>query len=90
VTPRHFDFLGAAFARVGTAPAFARHLTGGPVKITHPVRNYTGFVRVGGLRIDFLDGQAESTNLKAADRKALEAAGYTVESTRAAKDDDSK
>ncbi len=76
------SLLDAALRRVGTVPAFARHLTGGPVKITHPNKRYTGPVVAGDVRLFFVDGETESTNLKAAQRKALEQAGYTVESTR--------
>lgn len=81
------NLLAAAFARVGTAPAFARHVTGGTVKITHPSRRYTGPIVAGDVRLFFLNGEAESTALKAGQRKALEDAGYKVESTRAAKSD---
>jgi hypothetical protein len=76
------NLLHAALGRVGTGAAYARHLTGGPVKITHPNRRYTGPVVAGDVRLFFVDGETQSTNLRAAQRKALEAAGYTVESTR--------
>jgi hypothetical protein len=82
------NLLAAAFARVGSGSAFARHLTGGPVKITHPNKRYTGPVVAGDVRLFFVDGETESTNIKAAQRKALEDAGYKVESTRAAKADE--
>jgi hypothetical protein len=75
--------LSAAFRRVGTGSAFARHI-GGPVKITHPVPHYSGGV-TGAIRLRFVDGEAEATNLKPAQRKALEDAGFKVESPRAAK-----
>jgi uridine phosphorylase len=94
VTPHpRSPLLDAALARVGTGSAFTRHIQGGTVKITHPAKGYTGHIRVGGRRIDFLDGEAEATNLSTADRNALSDAGYTVTSGRAAaadKDDDGK
>jgi hypothetical protein len=86
--PDRPPLLSAALARVGTGSAFTRHITGGPVKITHPTRNYTGHIRVGGRRVDFIDGEAEATNLSAADRKALTDAGYSVTSARSAADKD--
>ncbi|HYF71186.1 MAG TPA: hypothetical protein VD864_00115 [Nocardioides sp.] len=78
--------LAAALARVGSGAAYTRHLRGGPVRITHPNKRYTGPVVAGDVRLFFIDGETESTNLKAAQRKALEAAGFTVESTRAKPD----
>jgi hypothetical protein len=77
--------LAAAFARVGYGTTPPRPLPAGDrVKITHPVKGYTGPVR-GAARLDFVNGEATDTNLSAAQRKALEAAGFKVESTRAAK-----
>jgi len=82
--------LAAALARVGSGSAFAHHLTGGPVKITHPNRRYTGPVVAGDLRLFFIDGETEQTGIKPATRKALEAAGYTVTSARDSSGDDAR
>jgi hypothetical protein len=54
------------------------------VKITHPVKGYSGPV-AGPIRLHFVGGEAEATNLKAGVRKSLEDAGFTVESPRATK-----
>jgi hypothetical protein len=82
--------LTAALARVGTGTAWGRVLQGGPVIIRHPVKGYTGPV-AGPIRLHFVDGRAEATNLKASTRKALEEADFIVESPReAAKDDTGK
>lgn len=75
---------GTASPGLGAERTASHENSGGPVKITHPVKGYTGPVR-GAVRLDFVNGQAEDTNLSAAQRKALEAAGFKVESTRAAK-----
>jgi hypothetical protein len=56
------------------------------VKLTHPAPGYTGPVVTGtGRRVWFLDGQAEATNLTAAERRSLEDAGFQMETPRAAK-----
>jgi hypothetical protein len=86
VTRHRPPLLPAALARVGTGAAWTRILEEAPVKITHPVPGYTGPVR-GPVRLDFVNGTADATGIKPAVRRALEDAGFTVESTRAAKAD---
>jgi hypothetical protein len=80
--------LAAAFARVGTGAAYTHIIPEAPVKITHPVKGYTGPVLAGDRRLFFVDGETEATGIKGVARRALEDAGFTVESTRTAQSED--
>ncbi len=54
------------------------------MKLTHPREGYTGpVVTASGRRVWFLDGDAEATNLSAAEKSSFKAAGFRWESPRA-------
>lgn len=58
------------------------------MKISHPVKNYTGPVSASGRRIWFVRGEAEAFNLEPRVRQSLEDAGFDVVNPRAQDDED--
>ena len=56
------------------------------MKITHPVKGYSGQVRVGDRGFHFLAGVASARNVRGKVREALEAGGFTVETDADATD----
>lgn len=59
------------------------------MKITHPIKGYTGVANVG-RRFWFVEGECEATHIKPSHRAALEEAGFAVVNPRSETRDDSR
>lgn len=58
------------------------------MRITHPVKGYTGPVSASGRRIWFMRGEAEAFNLEPRARRSLEEGGFEVVNPRAQGNED--